>query len=73
MFIYKGRIYRKRDWWKNGLCEGCDIWKDNDCGFLNEDVAPDCGCYSLKELFISRLFHAILEVFYPREIKETGK
>lgn len=65
MFIYKGRIYRKRNWIKYGFCEGCDFYDgDGSCGQMEDANAKDCSGYSFHELFISRLFHAIIEVFY---------
>lgn len=65
MFIYKGRIYRRK---RYDTCLGCPI-VFGECYKIN--------CVSTRgkphELFISRLFHDILEVFYAREIREAGK
>lgn len=62
MFIYKGRIYRKQDWFENGICKNCDLFKYKTPGRC---VTTACEGYSnMKEIFISRLFHAIIEVFY---------
>lgn len=60
MFIYKGRIYRRKH---SGTCDDCVFDGDKDCNHFHCFIGD--GIY--KELFISRLFHAIIEVFYGEE------
>jgi hypothetical protein len=68
MFIYKGRIYRYSSSIIKSECTGCYL-----SAKVNKDASgEECGkrCRAGKvctELFISRLFHAIIEVFYGEE------
>jgi hypothetical protein len=67
MFIYKGRIYRQKR--AKRLCTGCAFFDIEDLNF-GDDACTVLGegekCFNkiYNELFISRLFHAIIEVFY---------
>lgn len=70
MFIYNGRLYGIR---VHKKCARCHLFRDFNgnikeaCAYCDENIVRP------YELFISRLFHAILEVFYDREIREAGK
>ena len=64
MFIYNKHIYRVTE---SGHCCNCDLHRTPAC------LKIDCKHGIVKELFISRLGHAIYGTFYEREILEGGK